>query len=159
MKEKVYMIDFHGTLMVSEGQIKKESLLSFYPVRKTVGFMSGFRWFVRFSNSKLYPNYNLIERLNRLGQDSSIKIYIVSAACESSRSIMEEELKKIGLTNFSGLILRKDFFQSHTDYKVEMAGKLSADVVVEDCFHYGRAIKEAFPHILVRCPNWHSKLA
>lgn len=156
---KVYMIDFHGTLMVSKGQIKKESLLSFYPIRKMVGFLSGFNWFVRFSNSKLYPNYDLIERLNRIGQDSSVKIFVVSAAGETSRKIMEEEIARIGLKNFSGLFLRERLFQSHSEYKVQMAGKLSADVVVEDCIYYGRAIKKAFPNVLVRCPDWHSKLA
>lgn len=157
---KVYMIDFHGTLMVSEGKHKKEGLLSFYPIRKIVGFLSGFTWFVKFSNSKLSPNYELIERLNRIGKDSiGVKIYVVSAACEASRSIMEKELENIGLRNFSGLILRDDIFESHTKYKVRVAKKICADVVVEDCLLYGRAIKKSLPHVVVRCPNWHSKLA
>jgi hypothetical protein len=175
------MIDFHGTLMVSDCQIKrkslfyfhpiwetnttsgvkirKESLLSFYPIRKVVGLLSGFRWFVKLSNSKLYPNYDLIERLNRIGEDSSMKIYVVSAAHESSRDIMEGEIKKIGLKNFACLILRDNIFESHTKYKVEMAKELHADEVVEDCLHYGLAIKKALPNAVVRCPNWYRKLA
>lgn len=156
---KVYMIDFHGTLMVSEGKNKKEGLLSFYPVRKIVGFLSGFRFFVKFSNSILYPNYKLIERLNKIGIDSSVSIYVVSAAHETARSIMEEEIKNIGLENFSGLILRDNFFEAHTDYKVRIAKKLSVNVVVEDCIHYGKAIKKAVPQAMVRCPDWHTKLA
>lgn len=156
---RVYMIDFHGTLMVSDSQVKKESLLSFYPIRKVVGFLSGFRFFVKMSNSVLYPNENLIERLNKIGMDSSIKIYVVSAACESSRDIMESEIKRIGLKNFACLILRQNIFESHTNYKVEVAKELHVDEVVEDCLHYGLAIKKALPNAIVRCPDWHNILA
>jgi len=157
------MIDFHGTLMVSDGQVKKESFLSFYPIRKVIGFLSGFKFFIRISNSVLYPNAELIERLNKIGRSSSVMIFVVSAAHETARDIMEEDIKSIGLENFSGLILRDDFFESHTHYKVRIAKKLSADVVVEDCFHYGRAIKNALredgKEAEVRCPDWHSILA
>lgn len=161
-KENILMIDFHGTLKESarDGLISK--MLTFFLFRKLLGIMSGFRWFVNFANQRLVPNIGLIQKLNYFSDSPENLVVVVSAACESTRDIMEKELEDMGL-DYDYLILRERFLQSHTKYKVGVAKKIhrfcKTLTVVEDCFHYGKAIKKAIPKAIVRCPNWNTIIA